>query len=130
MKVLVCGGRNYSKVKFAYDTLDEIHNTDCGGAITTIIQGGATGADTIARLWASRKGIPNKEFKADWKIYGKAAGALRNQKMLDEGRPDLVVAFPGGSGTADMVARTRKAGIPLRIIEESEIDANKTSEDL
>jgi ABC-type sugar transport system substrate-binding protein len=31
--------------------------------------------------------------------------------MLDEGKPDIVVAFPGGTGTADMVRRARKAGV-------------------
>ena len=50
-------------------------------------------------------------FPADWKVRGRAAGHIRNQQMLDEGRPHLVVAFPGGRGTADMVRRARAAGI-------------------
>jgi hypothetical protein len=33
--------------------------------------------------------------------------------MLDEGKPDLVVAFPGGGGTKDMVRRAVKAGLSI-----------------
>lgn len=50
---------------------------------------------------------------ADWSKYGKAAGPMRNQKMLDEYKPDLVVALPGGRGTADMVSRARVAGVEV-----------------
>jgi len=54
----------------------------------------------------SRMGFPQGE----WDELGKKAGPLRNQRMLDEGKPDLVVAFPGGGGTKDMVsARLRRA---------------------
>ena len=52
-----------------------------------------------------------KNIRLDWKKYGKKAGPLRNQQMLEEGKPDLVVAFPGGNGTADMVRRAKKANI-------------------
>lgn len=48
--------------------------------------------------------------------YGKSAGPIRNQTMLDDGKPDLVLAFPGGRGTADMVAKAEKHGIPVRRI--------------
>jgi hypothetical protein len=52
------------------------------------------------------------ECKADWRKYGAAAGPIRNQRML-EGPPDIVVAFAGGKGTADMVQRARAAGIAV-----------------
>jgi hypothetical protein len=51
---------------------------------------------------------------ADWEKLGRSAGPIRNQAMLDEGRPDLVVAFPGHHGTADMVRRARAAGVMRR----------------
>ena len=59
------------------------------------------------------RNIPVERFPADWSEYGKAAGAIRNQQMLDEGTPDLVVAFPGGNGTLDMVRRSQRAGIKV-----------------
>ena len=97
-------------------TLDKLWGPDYLDA-PTIIQGGAKGADFLAKVYAHECGIPCEEYPADWKAYGKAAGHLRNQKMLDEGKPDLVVAFPGGNGTADMVARARKAGVEVLVVE-------------
>lgn len=81
-----------------------------------IIAGGAKGADSAAADFAVVSFCQLQEFKADWNKHGKAAGAIRNQQMLDEGKPDLVVAFPGGRGTADMVRRAKKAGIEVREI--------------
>jgi hypothetical protein len=78
-----------------------------------IIHGAAMGADRWADIWAARANVPVKRFRANWDRYGKSAGPRRNQKMLDEGKPDLVIAFPGGFGTADMVARARTAGVPV-----------------
>lgn len=82
----------------------------------TIIHGGATGADTAADEWAVVNWTGLTEFKVtpeEWKHLGRAAGPIRNQRMIDEGKPDLVVAFPGGTGTADMVRRAKRAGIEV-----------------
>jgi len=68
-------------------------------------------------LWARIKEVAVQVFPADWETHGKAAGPIRNQRMLDEGRPDLVVAFPGGRGTSDMVARAKRAGVEVMMIE-------------
>lgn len=77
----------------------------------TIISGGARGVDTLAIDWAIVHWCKFEEFKADWSLHGKSAGVIRNQKMLDVGCPDVVLAFPGGRGTADMVSRSEKARI-------------------
>ncbi|WP_245576775.1 SLOG family protein [Kaistia adipata] len=82
--------------------------------VSEVISGMATGADTLAAEWAERFGFPLRKFPADWKAHGRAAGPIRNQRMIDEGRPDLVIAFPGGRGTADMVRRAKAAGIEVR----------------
>lgn len=78
-----------------------------------IIQGGAKGADRMARDFANANDIRCEQYDADWKAHGKAAGHIRNQQMLDEGKPDVVIAFPGGAGTADMVKRARAAGVEV-----------------
>ncbi len=116
--VLVCGGRQYTDWMKEYHVLDELYNRTSFG---TLIHGGASGADAIAVEWAvssmvrrDRFNVLVRPFPADWKTHGKAAGPKRNQRMLDEGKPDLVIAFPGGRGTADMVRRARKAGIPVQ----------------
>jgi UDP-N-acetylmuramoylalanine-D-glutamate ligase len=111
MKILVCGGRDYHDWHHALITLNWIH--DERGPISLVIHGGAKGADALGQEWAKSKGIAVSAYYADWAKHGKAAGPLRNQRMVDEAKPDLVVAFPGGRGTADMVSRAKKAGISV-----------------
>jgi hypothetical protein len=85
-----------------------------------IIEGNARGADTMAGVYATTWGLGLEVYPANWKKYNKAAGPIRNQQMLDEGKPDLVLAFHDNidksKGTKDMVARAEKAGIEVRII--------------
>lgn len=119
MRILVCGGRDYGYKwegsKKVRDLVVFNNSIDVVKALnpTRMIHGGATGADEIAPEVARVLDIPVMCFPADWNTYHKAAGPIRNQQMLDEGKPDLVVAFPGGTGTADMVRRAKKAGIEV-----------------
>lgn len=106
MRVLICGGRHYANGALVWKTLDDYHlNT----RITHVLQGGAAGADAWARVWAIKNGIPVTTFPAAWKEHGVAAGPIRNKQMLVEGKPDIIIAFPGGSGTANMVCQATKA---------------------
>lgn len=111
MRILVCGGRDYNDKATMYSILDEYG--DLGDDIT-IIEGGANGADTLAEHVAVTNWWKSETYPADWKTYGRAAGPIRNQRMLDEGKPDIVIAFPGGRGTEDMVRRAEKAGVSVR----------------
>ncbi len=110
MKVLVCGGRAYHDKEAVFRALDNLH-TGHARPITRVIQGGGTGADALGARWATLRGIEVQEFRAEWATDGPSAGPRRNQRMLDVARPDLVVAFPGGRGTADMVRRARRARV-------------------
>lgn len=126
MRILVCGGRTFNNNLLLCNTLAKIisdagncsyfHDDSTDVKNTFIISGKAKGADTLAIDFAKFYHIPYKEYPADWDTHGKKAGFIRNQQMLDEGKPDLVVAFPGGNGTADMVRRARKAGIEVKEI--------------
>ena len=118
MRVLVCGGRDFNDAMTLGSWLGGIHKQR---GITLLIEGGARGADFMAREFARGLGIPVQTFEADWSAHGKAAGPIRNQKMLDEGRPDLVVAFPteGSVGTYDMIAKARKAGVEVLEIKDA-----------
>lgn len=111
MRVLVCGGRDYNNRDHVWNTLTD--EDVIRGGFEVVIHGAATGADDEAMGWAQACGIQHLPMAADWHRYGKAAGPIRNQRMLDEGKPDLVIAFPGGRGTADMVRRARKARIEV-----------------
>ena len=110
MKVLVCGGRDYSNKDYVWGLLDQIHEER---AVDMIIHGACRGADEMAFEWSKWWSVNARAFPPDWSKHGKAAGPIRNQQMIDEGKPDLVVAFPGGRGTADMTRRARAAGIEV-----------------
>lgn len=110
MRVLICGGRNFSDFSLLSRTLDKLHTKR---PFTAVAQGGAAGADFLAKQWAITRGIPAAEYAADWRTDGKGAGPRRNARMLAEFKPDLVVAFRGGHGTADMVRRARDAGVEV-----------------
>ncbi len=111
MKVcyLVCGGRDFAdRVPLEH----ELYKRPVGA----IVHGGARGADRMAGDWARKNGIPEIRIDANWDFYAKKAGPIRNGWMLEFVRVDVVLAFPGGSGTANMVAKARKAGIPVKEI--------------
>lgn len=91
--------------------LSEIHKAT---PISALIQGGAGGADLLGRCWARMHGMKPITVPADWKRYGRAAGPIRNKRMLTDFKPDLVVAFPGGRGTADMIRQAEAAGVAVR----------------
>jgi hypothetical protein len=112
MRILVCGGRDFNDSRAVFRALDELHASE-RGPITSLIEGGARGVDESAYGWALKKGLQHKTYPADWAANGKAAGPIRNAVMLRDGNPDLVMAFPGGRGTAHMVSLARKAGVEV-----------------
>ena len=114
MIVLVCGGRTFADGRRLWRVLDHLHGID---PITLIVQGCALGADAFALAWAVERGVPHtgEKYAAAWKKLGRAAGPIRNRKMLTE-KPDLVLAFPRadgfwGRGTQDMIKQATAAGI-------------------
>lgn len=118
MKIIICGGRHHTVNVFDkfVSILDETYSELCEGEDpeeVVIIQGGAKGADLIGKVWAESLNFKVVQYDADWKQYGKRAGIIRNQQMLDEENPDFVIAFPGGKGTADMVKRARQFGVEV-----------------
>ncbi len=105
--VLVCGGRRYRD----YDTVRRwLLNLLPRNPV--ILEGGAPGADSLARRFASEHGLQQITEKADWSL-GAQAGPARNQRMLDTHPVALCLAFPGSRGTADMVARCQQQGVPV-----------------
>ena len=110
MRLLVCGGRDYAGLATAFAVLDIINKSR---PVSTVIEGGARGADRLGRQWADALRIPVVTYAADWDKHGKAAGHIRNALMPSHGKPDFVVAFPGGAGTANMVRIAQEAGVPV-----------------
>lgn len=109
-RVLVCGGRDYACREQLFAVLDQAHGAN---PIEVVIHGGARGADALAAEWATVRVVAQQMFRAKWDELGKRAGPIRNKQMLAEGSPDVVIAFAGGRGTADMVRISRNAGVPV-----------------
>ncbi len=114
MRLLVCGGRDFTNFEGLNEELTWLAGLH---PITVIIHGGAQGADKLAGEWARLARIPVEIYPADWDKHGRAAGPLRNKRMIIEGKPELVLAFPGGRGTANMVQQAREAGIVVKEVE-------------
>lgn len=112
-RVAVTGSRSFADAAHVTKVLDLVLREH---GPFTLVEGGATGADSLARQWAEYTSkitwVYIDPFPADWARHGKAAGPIRNQEMIDSGL-DLLVAFPGGRGTADMVRRAKKARVPI-----------------
>ena len=124
-RILVSGGRDLTNYKLVRDTLDTIvidrgwiYDDDYNMPNVVLIHGGAEGADLLADQWGVVNWLEIEEYKADWDKYGKAAGMIRNRQMLEEGKPDLVVAFPtkNSIGTWGMIKIAREAGVETIVI--------------
>jgi len=116
--VLVTGGREYNNYSKVCEVLNEVFKK--ADKPFVLVNGKARGADQLSTLWAGTKGslVTLREYPANWKRYGPSAGPIRNQQMLDSEDVDLVIAFPGGVGTADMANRALKAKVEVVFINE------------
>lgn len=115
MTILVTGSRTWTRWDLMRSHLRPyLEDGAC------LIQGGARGADQMAREIADEFGSPVRTFPADWTQYGMAAGAIRNREMLDT-QPDLVLAFWDGKsrGTQDCFDEARRRGIPTVVVKEA-----------
>lgn len=124
MRILVCGDRDWTDYDLVLRTLQALRPSliiegGQGEIIDTPFRFYIRGADSCARYAAMLvSGRSSMRFDADWKRLGKAAGPIRNQRMIDEGKPDLVVAFHDdlerSKGTKDMLKRAKAAGVPYQ----------------
>jgi len=115
LRVLVCGARDYTNESKINEELDALFKA-YGPFI--LIEGEAKGADTLAKRWGNTH-LPSMNmlpFPAQWSRFGRGAGPIRNIQMLEQGKPDLVLAFGGkkGTGTNHMVRIAKKAGVIVR----------------
>lgn len=110
MRILICGGRNFNDTSLVAAALGAVQRKL---GIDTVISGAARGADRLGEQWAQANGVPVEQYPAQWDVYGKSAGYRRNEQMLREGKPNGVIAFPGGVGTAHMVRTAKAAGVKV-----------------
>lgn len=110
MKCIIAGSRSFVDANFAFNMLDEIHARE---PITEVVSGKANGADHIGERWAKIHNIPVKEFPADWKKYGKAAGCIRNHEMGDYAQAAVIFWQNESPGSKDMHDYAMKKGLKL-----------------
>src|ERR1700753_68523 len=108
---IVCGGRHFSD----YAALAYALAVFCQARphLQCLVHGAASGADTLAEMWAIARSTPYWPFPADWNRYGRAAGPMRNTAMLAEAKPTWAVAFPGGRGTQNTIDQARRQGVSV-----------------
>lgn len=111
MRVLVCGSRDWTDGRLIRSVLAGVEG------MSVVITGYARGADMLAVEAANEWGLPLQSYPAEWDSESRAAGPIRNARMLREGRPDRVIAFSDhlstSKGTLDMVRRSLAAGVPV-----------------
>lgn len=119
--VTVAGPRDYVNKKFVDKMLEEILSDILAKEVLPIhiVEGGAYGVDTLAKLYALQNKLPYIEVKADWDKYGRSAGPRRNQKMA-EMSDYCIVFFKGSRGSASMIAEALKQNVPVYVISISE----------
>lgn len=111
--ILVSGGREYLDEPRINNVLTTFH---LKYPITRLINGRARGVDTICRNWAVANGVEPEDYPCTpemWDEYGKAAGHIRNAQMFKLSKPDYAIVFPGGNGTAGMLAILRRADMKV-----------------
>ncbi|MDE3095808.1 MAG: DUF2493 domain-containing protein [Chloroflexota bacterium] len=116
LRVLVCGSRAWTEPEPIRRELEALY----AAGFEEVVHGGAMGADSLAGAIAHELGYSVRCVPADWRRHGRAAGPLRNARMLSEHSPDLVLAFTHdlakSRGTSDMVRKAREAGVQVRVI--------------
>ena len=104
MIVIIAGGRSYKMTPQDEALLDAL-------PIREVVSGCAPGADAEGEEWARSRGIPVKQFPADWEKHGRAAGPIRNRQMAKYA--EALVLFPGGKGTASMKREAERSGLHI-----------------
>lgn len=118
VRLLICGGRDYKNATLVWKKLDELKPD-------VIINGGAKGADNLAKQWAETNGVACLTCYPAWSKFNDAAGPIRNQWMLDYAYPTKVLAFPGGKGTKNMIKLAKDANLEVEEITDEPIQPSR-----
>ena len=118
MKVIVAGSRDITKGSIVFDAIDESPFD-----ITEVVSGHARGVDTLGEEWAVEHKTPLIMSPANWELYGKAAGFVRNRHMADYADALIAVWDGESKGTANMIKIAKKEGLEVFIYEEKTRDS-------
>lgn len=107
-RIVVTGGRDETPERktMVYNALNIYKPVE-------VAQGGAKGTDTYALLWCQDNKVKHQTFNVNWNTFGRAAGPIRNRKMIEKFKPDYVLAFPGGPGTLNCKTEAKRKELKL-----------------
>lgn len=105
-RVVVTGGRDYDDLEHVFEVLN-------GYAPIHVAHGDAKGVDTMVLDWARTVRVVCTVYPAKWDDYGASAGPIRNGFMLEDFKPDFVLAFKGGAGTENAIKQAHKNNIKV-----------------
>ena len=116
MRLIVCGGRSFANFELIERELTRLNSNK---PISVLIHGWIGPAASVIEHWARENDIPIVRYPPNWELHGKGAEARRNEFMLCDSRPGLVVAFPGGPDTSDLVRRALNRGVAVLVVPET-----------
>lgn len=104
----------------------------CPFPVTEVVSGAARGPDTYGAEWAHKHRVPVRYVHAAWQEHGRAAGPIRNAQMVDYAaavEESALVAFWDGQsrGTADVMERARRAGLPILVVYPKDASGGQTT---
>jgi len=117
MRVLVCAGRYFADAYIIRKVLDNFHKQQ---PVQVLIHGGNQFLGSAFEDWARDVDAHVVRYPANWHLHGKLAERRRNQFMLQDSRPDVLIAFPGGEETTQLVIMANQAGIEVLISEQQD----------
>lgn len=108
-KLIIAGTRTLKNYQLLQDNIK-------ADKVELVISGGAPGADALGIEFAKNNNIPYEVYPADWLKYGRAAGPIRNQEMVE--KADCAIFFWDGwsKGTANCLSLAVAKGIPVKIV--------------
>lgn len=125
VRILVTGSREFTDRNLVmgamYDALRAASEGERLSARVTVVHGAARGADRLAAFVATKWGWATEAHPAEWARDSKAAGFMRNQRMVDAGADICIALLVKGlpcRGTRDCARRAERAGIPVLMFEQ------------
>lgn len=119
MKTIIAGSRNITDVELVESIIEKVHKDF---PITEVICGCCRGVDILGATWAEKNGIFIHYKPAKWKLYGPAAGPIRNGDMVAIADMLIVIRYLSSNGSRDVLAKSKAKGIIVHDFPQEEIN--------
>jgi len=110
MRLLVTGGRHLDDVALIHRALIRVHTQS---PLSVLIHGGHAFLGAAVEEWGRDMRLHVLRYPANWWEFGRRAEGIRNDFMLSDSRPDLVLALPGGNDTRALALAALGRGLPV-----------------